>query len=62
MVLLLKKKYPWCFVYIKYKVVTEMIHYFVVFRGYAPSVAELMYLDNARKLSLHGVEMHPALV
>ena len=40
----------------------KLQHTFFPFRGKTPSVAELMYLDNARKLSLHGVEMHPALV
>eukprot|EP00111_Clytia_hemisphaerica_P016423 TCONS_00048628-protein len=29
--------------------------------GTSPAEAELLYLENARKLALHGMEMHPAL-
>lgn len=31
-----------------------------VFRGQTPAEAELHYLENAKKLAMYGVDMHPA--
>lgn len=33
---------------------------FVISRGQTPAEAELNYLDNAKKLSMYGVVLHPA--
>jgi len=35
---------------------------FVFQRGQTPSVADLNFLENAKKLSMYGVDIHPALV
>lgn len=34
--------------------------YFFLLRGQTPAEAELHYLDNARKLAMYGVDLHPA--
>jgi len=31
-----------------------------IFRGQTPAEAELHYLENAKKLAMYGVDMHPA--
>lgn len=31
-----------------------------IFRGQTPAEAELHYLENAKKLAMYGVDLHPA--
>lgn len=33
---------------------------FFCFRGQTPAEAELHYLENAKKLAMYGVDLHPA--
>jgi hypothetical protein len=34
--------------------------YVCIFRGQTPAEAELHYLENAKKLAMYGVDLHPA--
>ncbi len=36
--------------------------YFFLYRGQPPNAADLHFLENAKKLAMYGVDIHPAQV
>lgn len=38
----------------------QIIIHFPFYRGQSPAEAELHYLENAKKLAMYGVDLHPA--
>ncbi len=47
---------------ISMRIVLSFIFYEEFFRGQPPNAADLHFLENAKKLAMYGVDIHPAQV